>query len=107
MRIPSILKNKFLLAGLAFLIWVLFFDERDLFTTLHQYRELKALEESRDHYRKEIDQTKLSLDQLKNNPDTLEKFARERYRFKKENEDLFIVNEWFMNNYAKFLVGIQ
>lgn len=93
MRIPNLIKNKYLLTLVAFVTWVLFFDERDLFTTIHQYKDLKALEKSRDLYEKEIQNTQASLESLKNNTDTLEKYAREKYRFKKDNEDLFIVNE--------------
>lgn len=93
MRIPKIIKNKYLITGIAFMAWVIFFDERDLLSTFRQYRELKALEKSRNLYQKEILETQQSLEALKNNTDTLEKYAREKYRFKKDNEDLFIVNE--------------
>jgi cell division protein FtsB len=41
----------------------------------------------------QIDATKKELDQLKSDPATLEKYAREKYHMKKDNEDLFIIAE--------------
>ncbi|MBC7851161.1 MAG: septum formation initiator family protein [Chitinophagaceae bacterium] len=84
-------KNKYLLTGLAFAAWLLFFDDRDLVTTMKHHQELKQLQQSRDHYTSEVKKTNEELEQLKNDPATLEKYAREKYRMKKDNEDLFIV----------------
>ena len=39
----------------------------------------------------QISATKHELSQLKTNPGTLEKYAREKYLMKKDNEDLFII----------------
>jgi cell division protein DivIC len=93
-RIPSWLKNKYLLTALVFGIWLVFFDDRDVITTHFKHRrELLQLQESRDYYVEQIKLTQKELDQLKNDPALLEKYAREHYRMKKDNEDLFIVSE--------------
>jgi cell division protein DivIC len=92
-HIPSWLKNKYLLTGVGFLVWIVFFDDRDLINNLHHRQELKELEMSRDQYLGQIKATKEELEQLKKNPALLEKYAREKYRMKKDNEDLFIVTE--------------
>ena len=93
-RIPSWLKNKYLLTALVFGIWLVFFDDRDVITTHFKHRqELLQLQESRDYYVEQIKLTQKELDQLKNDPALLEKYAREHYRKKKDNEDLFIVSE--------------
>jgi cell division protein DivIC len=92
-QIPSWLKNKYLLAGIVFAAWLLFFDDRDLITQFKQGQELKQLEKSRDYYLGQIKNTGDELHQLKSDPATLEKYAREKYRMKKDNEDLFIVPE--------------
>jgi cell division protein DivIC len=89
--IPAPLTNKYLLTAVGFVVWLLFFDARDLLTTLDRQSELKALEKSRDHYITEIETTNKELEQLKNDAATLEKYAREKYRMKKDNEDLFII----------------
>ena len=92
-HIPSWLKNKYLLTGVGFLGWIVFFDDRDLINNIHHRQELKELEMSRDQYMGQIKATKEELEQLKKNPALLEKYAREKYRMKKDNEDLFIVTE--------------
>lgn len=93
-HIPSWLKNKYLLAIVAFIIWMLFFDDRDIYITYFRQRhELKALEESKQYYELQIASTKKELDQLKINTATLEKYAREKYLMKRDNEDLFIIEQ--------------
>ena len=92
-NIPSWLKNKYLLTALVFGVWLTFFDDRDIVTTHKHRNELQQLQESRDYYLQQIQLTQKELDQLKNDPVLLEKYAREHYRMKKDNEDLFIVQE--------------
>jgi cell division protein FtsB len=91
--IPKSLKNKYILTATAFAVWMLFFDNRDVITTHFRHRgELNRLEESRAYYQHEIDKTKKELEQLKSDPRILEKYAREKYRMKKDNEDLFVIS---------------
>ena len=93
-HIPSWLKNKYFVTVLVFSVWLLFFDDRDIITTHFKYhRELKQLEQSRDYYLQQIEATKKELDGLKQDPAMLEKYAREKYWMKKDNEDLFILPE--------------
>jgi len=88
------LMNKYLLTGAGFLIWMLFFDGQDLITThVRQRQELNKLEASRDYYLQETESIKQELEMLKSNPALLEKYAREKYRMKRDNEDLFIVSD--------------
>lgn len=92
--IPKLLKNKYILTAGAFAVWMLFFDNRDVITTHFRHRaELNRLEQSRKWYQQEIANTKKELDQLRSNPAVLEKYAREKYRMKKDNEDLFVISE--------------
>ena len=79
---------------LVFSVWLLFFDDRDIITTHFKHRnELRQLEQNRNYYLQQIDTTKKELDDLMQNPDMLEKYAREKYWMKKDNEDLFILPE--------------
>jgi cell division protein DivIC len=92
--IPSWVKNKYLLTLLVFSVWLFFFDDRDIITTHFKHRnELKQLEQSRDYYVQQIEATRLELDNLKSNPALMEKYAREKYWMKKDNEDLYILPE--------------
>jgi len=91
-HLPAWLKNKYFITIAAFAVWMLFFDDRDLFVTMvKQRRELAALQTSKTYYEQQITSTKKELDQLKINALTIEKYAREKYLMKRDNEDLFIV----------------
>ncbi|RYG03873.1 MAG: septum formation initiator family protein [Chitinophagaceae bacterium] len=92
-QIPAWLRNKFVLTGIVFVVWLLFFDDRDIVNQFKQAHELNQLEKSRDYYLEEIRTTSAELDKLKSDPATLEKYAREKYRMKKDQEDLFIIEE--------------
>lgn len=87
----SFLKNKYLLAGSFFLVWMFFFNEKDLVTEFKRKDKLKDLQKSEEHLSEIIKETKLELGQLKTNAQTIEKYAREKYLMKKDNEDLFII----------------
>ena len=91
-HIPSWLKNKYLLTGASFAVWILFIDDRDLVTThLKHKQELRRLEESKKYYEQQIAATRRELDQLKSNPTLLEKYAREKYLMKRDNEDIYLI----------------
>lgn len=89
----AFLKNKYLLAGLLFLVWMFFFDLRDVGSSISRWRKYKELQASEQKMTKQIDETKTERSQLKDNARTIEKYARENYLMKKDNEDLFIVSE--------------
>ena len=90
-KIKSIFTNKYLITGIAFAVWMLFFDRNDISLQLKRARELTRLNESEEAMDKRIDETKKELNLLKTNPETLEKYAREKFLMKKENEDLFVI----------------
>ena len=89
--IPRLLKSKYLITGLAFMAWMLFFDSDDITLQLKRVKELQQLQESEKNLSKQITETKEELDLLRTNPSTLEKYAREKYLMKKDNEDLYII----------------
>ncbi len=91
-RIISIFKNKYLLAGSFFLVWMFFFNEKDLISEFKRKDKLKALQKSEQQLSETIKDTKQELSQLKTNAQTIEKYAREKYLMKKDNEDLFIIS---------------
>jgi len=58
----------------------------------YEYRaEVHKLQEEKDFYEKETAQVKKDLDELNTNLNTAEKFAREKYYMKKDNEDVFVI----------------
>lgn len=88
----AILKNKYFLASAFFIIWMSFFDPKDWGLLFDRKQKLKELDKSEKHLTLEIADTRKELDLLKTNAQTIEKYAREKYYMKKDNEDLFIVN---------------
>ena len=91
-KIPSWLRNKYLLTGLGFLAWMIFIDRNDLPTQWKRVKELSTLQQSEKMMARQIEDTKQELKLLKTNPLTLEKYAREKYMMKKDNEDLYIIS---------------
>ena len=89
-RIPNWLKNKYALTILFFIVWLTFFDKNDFFTQYQYRKQLKSLEEDRDYFKGAIEQTKKDLSELASSPASIEKFAREKYLMKKDDEDIFV-----------------
>lgn len=92
-KILPFIKNKFILTILIFLIWILFFDRNNLIDRVKELRHLNQLEKDKKYYIERIDKDSKRLEQLKTNNKNLEKFAREQYLMKKDNEDIFVVVE--------------
>jgi len=90
-HIPSFLKNKYFLAGVFFLVWIFFFDAKDIPSSINRIETFKKLQVTEQNLNKKIVETRNDLYLLKTNPQTIEKYARESYMMKKDNEDLFII----------------
>ncbi len=76
---------------MVFVAFIAFFDDRDLVTNYHHRKQLNELQKSAEYYRQEIEKTKAELNQLKTDAATLEKYAREKYLMKRDNEDVYII----------------
>jgi cell division protein DivIC len=83
-------RNKYIMTILVFLVWMTFFDENNFISQVENRLKLAELEVDKEHYVKEINQSAEDLKLLQNDKELLEKFARERYLMKKENEDIFV-----------------
>ena len=90
-KLRYIFTNKYLITGIAFAVWMLFFDRNDVTLQIHRPRELNKLEQNEKNMTVRITNTQQELDLLKTNPETLEKYAREKFMMKEDNEDLYIV----------------
>ncbi len=90
-RLIDLFKNKFFLVTLAFFVWMIFFDRNDLFSQYEYRSQVHKLEKERDFYKAQTDQVTKELKELNSNPQQLEKFAREKYLMKKDNEDVFLI----------------
>ena len=92
-RIPKPLRNKYLILFLFFILWIIFLDDYNLINQNKIKATVNELKNQKEFYINEIKSDSTELYQLKNNPDEQEKFAREKFLMKKENEDIFIIRE--------------
>jgi len=92
-KIFPYVRNKYILTFLLFLIWILFFDKNNLLERARNLKQLKQLEKDKIYYQERIEKDAARLEQLKTDKKNLEKFAREQYYMKKENEDIFVIVE--------------
>lgn len=92
-KIPGWLKNKYILTATGFVVWLLFFDHNDFFMQLDRRGELNELEKGKGYYIEQVEGLKKELSELKGDPASTERAAREKYMMKKDNEDLFIIEE--------------
>lgn len=83
-------RNKFAITAILFVTWMTFFDENSFISTFKNRIKLAELKAEKEHYKKEIAESTADLELLKNDKALLEKFARERYLMKKENEEIFV-----------------
>ncbi|MDO3640714.1 MAG: FtsB family cell division protein [Mucilaginibacter sp.] len=90
-RLINLFRNKYFLVSAAFVVWMIFFDKNDLFSQYQYHQEVNKLKQERDFYLKETAKVAKDLDELTSNPQQLEKFAREKYLMKKDNEDVFVI----------------
>ncbi len=87
------LRNKYILTFLIFVFWLLLFDQNNLAERRKSTSEYNQLLQEKEYYLKKIDEDRKRINELKTNTDNLEKFAREQYLMKKDDEDIFIIED--------------
>ncbi len=92
-RAVALVKNKFLIAGLAFVVWMCFFDRYDFATQYGYQKERNKLQYEKEFYTTEIDNLEKSIKDAQYNPNEIQRIARERYKMKKDNEDIYVISE--------------
>nr|WP_294906507.1 septum formation initiator family protein [uncultured Lacibacter sp.] len=92
-NIPPVLKNKYVLTLIGFVVWMLFVDRNDFITQVGRYQKLSDLKSSSTYYNDKIEAAKTELEKRKNDPSAYERLAREKYYMKRDNEDIFLFDE--------------
>ena len=90
-RVFNVIRNKYVIATLAFLTWMLFFDRNDISSQYHYRSNLSELQKEKEFYLEETEKVKKDLEELTTDPKKLQKFAREKYYMKKDNEDVYVI----------------
>ena len=86
----KIFTNTYILVLTIFVIWMAFFDTNSLLIHRELHQEINKLEQQKEFLQQEIEKDKELLNELKD-PKALEKYAREKYYMKKENEEVFLI----------------
>ena len=92
-NLPSFIKNRYVLVTVSLVVWLAFFDSHNWIRQYKLASEKQDLIEKMSFYSSEIEKDSTALFNLNNNPETQEKFAREKYYIKKDNEDIIIIIE--------------
>ncbi|MEW5676195.1 septum formation initiator family protein [Flavobacterium enshiense] len=82
--------NRYVLVLLFFSIWLLFLDNYSYLEHRVLNKEIDELEDNKKYYQEEIRKDNENIKKLKN-PGQIEKYAREKYYMKRENEDIYII----------------
>ena len=88
----QIVSNKYLLILILFFVWMFFFDTNSFFIHQELNDDIKKLENNKKVYQEEIKNDKVFIDKMKDSNE-IEKFAREKYYLKKDDEDIYIIEQ--------------
>lgn len=99
-KIADILKNivlswwfKYTIVGILFVLAMVFSKRHNIRQYFENQSTIEALELEKAYYEQQIEQNNTRLQELKSDKHDLEKFARERYLLKKNNEDVFVISQ--------------
>lgn len=87
----SLLKNRYVLTALCFIIWMSFLDKDDLFSQHNQKNQIALLQKEKAYFIQQTADLKKNLADISVDRNKLEKFAREKYLMKKDNEEVFVI----------------
>lgn len=89
----KIVSNKWFIAIVVFLTWIIFGDENSIVAHTESKQQLHDLIQQKEYYKERIISDQQKLEDLSKGKEELEKFAREQYHMSKPDEDVFIVVE--------------
>ena len=72
-------------------LWLLFFAHNSVLSWIRATMEEKSQQKEMARLKEEIDEMDREIGNLRNNPDSLETFARETYHFAAPGDDVYIV----------------
>ena len=87
------MRNKYAITILLFLVWIIFFSQNNLVDRFRMISDINQLEADKEYYKEQINRDSTRLHELTTNNENLEKFAREQYYMKKDDEDIFVIIE--------------
>lgn len=88
--IPKPLKNRWILAPLILLVWILLFEDVNMISIIKSKFKISALQHEWDLKKVQIQEAQQKRALIVHD---IEKYARETYWMKKPNEEIFIITE--------------
>ncbi len=83
--------NKYLIAIIVFIIWMLFFDQNKVGNRYRLSSNLNNLKKQKEYYISETEQNLRTIERLNTDTAFLERFAREKYLMKRDNEAIYVI----------------
>jgi len=90
-KMPAWMKNRYVLTVLVFLLWIILLDPNNMISRVREVRTRNRLLREKEYYMGRIEEDRRKLNELRTSNENLEKYAREQYRMKRPDEDLFII----------------
>lgn len=94
----KLLLNKFTIVTILFIVWMIFFDQNSYFIHKELDEEIKTLKIEKKQYEERLEKETIQLKQIQTDPEEIERIAREKHLLRKENEDVFIIEERKVKN---------
>ena len=91
-KVLKIVANKYFITGLAFVVWCMFFDQNDWFSIHEKQKDLNSLKSNVAYLNGEIAKMDDERNALLHDNKKLEQYARENYRMKQDNEDVYVID---------------
>lgn len=86
-------RHKCWIALIVFGVIIGFLDENSMVRRMKYTQEIHNLTKEIEKYRAEYEESTMRLNELVTNPEAIERIAREKYRMKKPNEDIYVFEE--------------
>ena len=95
MKFPwkKVITNKYLIASAVFVVYLFFADKNNVFEQYKLRQHYIKVKREHSYYEQQIEDARKRQEELFGNDKALEKFAREKYLMKKDNEDVFVIDK--------------
>ena len=92
-KLVTVLTNKFFLTAVAFDVCMMFFDQNDFEAQKQRRQDLKKANDGIAYLNGEIARMEQEHNDIITDPQKLEQYAREQFRMKRDNEDVYLVEK--------------
>lgn len=89
--VQKLIQYRYAITFGFFLLWMIFFDQNNMIEQYKLRAQLQDLKAEKEYYLQEMAKAQQEYDELFTNQESLEKFAREKYLMKRDNEDIFVI----------------